>query len=184
MIHLPIDRSYDTFQSHLCMLNRNVNTLICYVIFITPFVVVSAGYKWLCSDFATTWHQREAHTTATMVIIRSHVTSYVVESSTLNRNAAGFWKEMKAGAVCTTWIVYRRDWQGEVPTIINHCQHREEIREAPTIINHCQNEGKSDALRLWSMAVDGVSAEVVEMWRHRKLATCFPSSQWLLHPRT
>ena len=85
--------------SHPYTLNRNVNTIICYVINIAPLVLVSGDYKWVCSDFATTWHQGEAHTAVAMVVggvrtmvVCRHVARYVVESWAWNRNTAGFSK--------------------------------------------------------------------------------------------
>ena len=151
MKHWPIDRSYNTFQSPLCMLNRNVNTLICYVIHIAPFVIVSVGYKWVSYSDATTWHHRKTHTATAMVVgdmrtivVWSHVARYFVESSAWNRNATGFWVGHK-GELYTRYVVYMRDWRvnkgyekrQQLPTI--NCPKRERARK---II------GKSDALRL------------------------------------
>ena len=75
-----------------------------------PVVVVSVGYTWVCSDFATTWHQREAHTAAAMVIGDMHVAKFLVESCARNNMACGSWRG-HGGCVCTTCVVYRSNWR-------------------------------------------------------------------------
>ena len=135
--------------SHPYTLTRNVNTIICYVINIAPLVLVSGDYKWVCSDFATTCHQGEAHTAAakvvggvrTMVICR-HVARYVVESWARNRNAAGFSKGHEG--------------------VYNLCSLRERGTRARD--NHCQLEVKLLSISVLRWVVHFPPQTLIPKW--------------------